>query len=217
MSTPAHVIFDLDGTLVDSAPDLATAVNRMRADFGLVPLELAVVRGYVGDGARVLVERTLGPEHADLRESGLGSFLRHYGEHLIDETRPYPGIVQLLAALAAAGLTASVLTNKPEALSRRLLEGLGLDRAFLAIVGGDTLTVKKPQPDGVRVLMKRAGTEASRTLLVGDSLVDLATARASGVAFCGVAWGFDPDRLVGANVPIVTSPAVLGAALVERW
>jgi phosphoglycolate phosphatase len=191
-----HVCFDLDGTLVDSRADLADAVNHVLTDLGLPPMPIAVVQGFVGDGARKLVERALGPEAPTaLVDDALARFLDHYGRHLLDATRPYPGIPPLLEALRARAVTLSVLTNKPEGMSRAILDGLGLGRPFVAVVGGDTLPRRKPDPAGVEHLLRLGGSTREEMLLVGDSAVDVRTARAAGTAFCGVAWGLAPEAL----------------------
>jgi phosphoglycolate phosphatase len=213
----AHVIFDLDGTLVDSRADLAGAVNYTRETLGLSPLDPHTVSRYVGDGARALIERALGPARRELWNHGLQTFLGYYRQHLLDRTGFYPGMLELLADLAAARISASVLTNKPEDLSRRILAGLGALDAFGGLVGGDTLPVRKPDPGGVACLVERAGVARERTLMVGDSLVDVATARAAGVAFCGVGWGFDPERLAAEPVALAASAAALQQVLLGGW
>jgi phosphoglycolate phosphatase len=200
-----HVCFDLDGTLVDSRADLADTVNHVLADLGRPAMPAAVVQGFVGDGARKLVERSLGSApSAALVDDALARFLERYGRHLLDATKPYPGIPPLLEALRARAITLSVLTNKPEGMSRAILDGLGLGPLFLAVVGGDTLPRRKPDPAGVEHLLRLAGGERAQMLLVGDSAVDVRTARAAGTAFCGVAWGLAleglraecPDRII---------------------
>jgi phosphoglycolate phosphatase len=211
-----HVAFDLDGTLVDSGTDIAAAANHVLAGLGLPALPPATLRRYVGDGARVLVQRALGPAHEDRLDEALAAFLARYGEHLLDATRPYDGIPELLAALAARGVRLSVLTNKPVAMSRRILDGLGLLGRFVEVVGGDSLPTRKPDPAGVHHLRARTGTAAARTLLVGDSGIDVRTACAAGVAFCGVAWGLTPESLAAAApARIVERPADL-VAVVDR-
>jgi len=210
-----HVCFDLDGTLVDSRADLAEAVNRVLAELGRSPMPIAVVQGFVGDGARKLVERALGAEPAAERvDDALARFLDHYGRHLLDATRPYPGIPQLLEALRARTVTLSVLTNKPEGMSRAILDGLGLGRLFIAVVGGDTLPRRKPDPAGVEHLLQLGGGTRDEILLVGDSAVDVRTARAAGTAFCGVAWGLAPEAL-RAEAPdrIISDPSELLAVV----
>ncbi len=195
MSRFAHLIFDLDGTLVDTKADLAAATNHVLASFGLPPLSIEQVGDYVGNGARVLMERALGPANAGLVSRGFELFLAYYGAHLLDQTRIYAGIERLLAATQAQALTLSVLTNKPEAPSRAIITGLGLAPYFTAIVGEDTLPTRKPNPQGVLYLQRLTGIDLQETLLVGDSRVDCETGRAAGVTTCGVTWGFDAEGL----------------------
>jgi phosphoglycolate phosphatase len=212
----AHVVFDLDGTLVDSRADLAAAVNHVLAELGLPVIPLATVERYVGEGARVLVERALGAERATLVPRGLELFMDYYGAHLLDATRPYPGVPEALAALADRGVVLSVLTNKPAVMSRAIVEGLGLGARFRAVLGGDSLPVRKPDPAGLDRLRQRTGTARERMLLVGDSPVDLRTAHAGRVAFCGVAWGLAPEALRAAGAErMIERPAEL-VPLVER-
>jgi phosphoglycolate phosphatase len=191
----AHVVFDLDGTLVDSRDDLAAAVNHVLRSHGLRALPVETLAGYVGDGARMLVQRALGRDHQRLLPSALEAFLDYYGDHLLDATRAYPGIADTLAALRGRGVALSVLTNKPAAMSRAILSGLGLASWFGDVVGGDSLPARKPDPAGLAYLGARAGTSPERMLLVGDSAIDLRTAQAGCVAFCGVTWGFTPEAL----------------------
>lgn len=207
-----HVVFDLDGTLVDSRADLASAVNHVLRSLSLPELPPETLYGYVGDGARALVERALGAAHQDRIEAGVGMFMEYYGAHLLDATRPYPGMVEALVALTSRPVALSVLTNKPVSLSRRILEGLALAPRFVEIVGGDSLPTRKPDPEGIEHLRARTGTPRERTLLVGDSPVDVCTARAAGIAFCGVAWGLVPAALRAARPErLVETPAELVA------
>ena len=195
MSRFAHLIFDLDGTLVDSRADLAAATNVMLESFGLAPLTIEQVTGYIGDGARVLVQRALGPERAALVPQGFAIFMEHYLAHLLDLTRPYEGILPLLVAAQAQGIVLSVLTNKPEAPSRAILSGLGLAQYFSSVIGGDTLSVRKPDPHGVAHLQQVSGLPLTQTLLIGDSRIDIETGQAAGVVTCGVTWGFGTQGL----------------------
>jgi phosphoglycolate phosphatase len=205
-----HVIFDLDGTLVDTLADLTLAVNHVRGIVGAEPLACEVVRTYVGEGARRLITRALGGEYADRIEEALRAFFAFYGAHLLDHTRPYPGIPALLARLRARGAGCSVLTNKPEGLSRRVLAGLRLLGCFDMVLGGDSLAVRKPDPAGVAHVAQRSGVPPGRLLLVGDSGIDARTATAAGVAFCGVTWGFAPDEVRrAAPVWIIDTPGEL--------
>lgn len=209
-----HVAFDLDGTLIDSRADLAGAVNHVLRTLGLREIDPQTLYGLVGEGARVLVQRALGPAHQELVEEGLPVFMEYYGAHLLDATRPYPGVVEMLTAIAERGVVASVLTNKPEAMSRTILDGLGLSSRFIALIGGNTLPTRKPDPAGLERLRAQTGTPRERMLLVGDSGIDVRTARAAGVPFCGVAWGLTPDGLAAADPErVVSHPADLVAVV----
>jgi phosphoglycolate phosphatase len=180
-------IFDLDGTLVDSVDDLAAAVNHGLALAGLPLRGRAEVRSFIGDGARLLLERAVG-QRQDKLEEALAGWREHYNAHLLDHTRPYPGVAE---ALARSGRTLAVQTNKPGAMARRILEGLGLLSCFAVVIGGGEAP-SKPDPAGVRTILERVGARPQDAVFVGDSLVDLATARNAGVAFVGVGWGLVP-------------------------
>lgn len=194
MSRFAHLLFDLDGTLVDTRADLTAATNVVLATFGLPPLPLSQVAGYVGSGVRVLVERALGPASAHLVDRGVELFMDYYQAHLLDQTSAYAGIETFLAAAYRRGVRVSLLTNKPEAASRAILSGLGLAAFFGTVVGGDSLPVKKPDPQGVLYLQRLTGLSCADTLLIGDSAIDVATGRAAGVQMCGVTWGFGAEE-----------------------
>jgi phosphoglycolate phosphatase len=194
-----HAAFDLDGTLIDSRADLVAAVNHVLGSFELPAIDPATLAGYVGHGARALLERVLGRAAPARLDEGVARFLAYYAEHLLDETRPYPGIEDLLDGLGERGVALSVLTNKPETLSRAILDGLRLSDRFVALIGGDTLPTRKPDPTGLLQLCRSADAQPAESLLVGDSPVDLETARAAGVAFCGVAWGLQPAVLEAAR------------------
>jgi phosphoglycolate phosphatase len=193
---PAALVFDLDGTLLDSRRDLATAVNRVRSSYGLEPLALAEVLALVGEGARNLVARALGldPETAEASETArldeaLARFFGHYEEVCLDTTRPYPGIPEALRALAPR-YPMALCTNKPERFTRLLLDRLDLARHLPHLVAGDTLPTRKPDPAGMRLLAERMGVSLAEAMLVGDSRVDAATAAAAGCRFALVTWGF---------------------------
>lgn len=177
-------VLDLDGTLVDSLEDLHASVNHALAAVGLPLRRLDEVRGFVGEGARVLLTKAVG-DRTDLLDPALAAWRAHYEVHCLDRTRPYPGIEPLLAG---AGRTLAVHTNKPGAMARKILAGLGLLPCFLAVVGGDEAP-RKPDPAGLLGLMQRAGAGSAETVFVGDSRHDLATARAAGVACVAVTWG----------------------------
>ena len=186
----AHLIFDLDGTLVDTKADLSAATNHMLRELNLPLLSIAQVESFIGLGARVLIERALGQERAALVTDGFALFMDYYNAHLLDRTRPYPGMETLLAAARAQGISLSVLTNKPEQPTRAILSGLGLSDYFSVVIGGDTLPKRKPDPGGIFVLQQAVGRALTETLLVGDSEIDMRTGRAAGIATCGVTWGF---------------------------
>jgi phosphoglycolate phosphatase len=186
----ALVVFDLDGTLVDSSVDLANGVNALLSGLGAAPIPTADVTAMVGEGAAVLVRRALSARGLDPATPGaLDRFLAHYDAHLLDNTAPYPGIVETLDALSGrVGL--AVLTNKPAHATELMLMGLGLRRYFRDVIGGDTSWGRKPAPAGLLHLCGRAGVEPAQTLLVGDSAVDLATARHAGTRVCLARYGF---------------------------
>lgn len=202
----SHVIFDLDGTLIDSKDDLACAVNVALRSLSLEPKNPADLYGYIGSGARVLVEKALGPENSPLLSEALDLFLAHYRRHLLDRTRPYPGVSELLAELSRMGVRVTLLTNKPADLTEKIIDGLGLRQMFAAMVAGDTLAKKKPDPTGALYLCRVVGVQAHQSMVVGDSMIDVETAKAAGAKSCGVTWGFGgakvaeagPDHLIDA-------------------
>jgi phosphoglycolate phosphatase len=192
------VVFDLDGTLVDSSADLAASLNHALAAMGRPTVDLATVRGLIGRGARMLIREALalGGETGDaLVARAHPIFLAHYADHLRDATRPYPGVEAALDALAAAGARLAICTNKPERLALKLVMMLGWRRRFAAIVGADTLAVRKPDPAPLREAVARAG--GGRAAMIGDSITDADTARAAGLPFVAVSFGF-ADRPVAA-------------------
>ena len=190
------LIFDLDGTLIDSKLDLAQAVNATRAHMGMEPLENEQVYSYVGNGAPVLIRRALGDQATEPQvQEALEYFLEYYRDHPLDFTRLYPGVRQSLERLAAAGKRMAVLTNKPVRISRAILNGLNVSDYFFQIYGGNSFDFKKPHPVGVEALMREACVGRDATLMVGDSRVDVETARNAGIQCCGVTYGFQPESL----------------------
>jgi len=190
------LIFDLDGTLIDSKLDLAHAVNATRSHMGLTPLEHERVYSYVGNGAPVLIRRAMGAEASEAEvQEALEFFLEYYREHYLDYTKLYPGVRETLDRLHAAGKRMAVLTNKPVRISRAILDGLGVGGHFFQVYGGNSFDLKKPNPIGVEMLMRETGIRADRTLMIGDSSVDTQTARNAGIASCGVTYGFAPETL----------------------
>ena len=191
------IIFDLDGTLIDSKLDLAHAVNAARAHMRMSPLEHERIYSYVGNGAPVLIRRVLGPEipQADV-DRALKFFLDYYRDHMLDYTTLYPGVAEVLNELRARHRRLAVLTNKPYRISEAIIRGLGLGDHFFRVYGGNSFEQKKPHPVGIATLMEESGIEANVTLMVGDSSVDIQTARNAGVRSVGVTYGFQPETLV---------------------
>jgi len=190
MNNVRLVVFDLDGTLVDSSLDLANAVNAMLGDLGVHRLPDPEIVAMVGEGAAVLVRRALAASRLDPETPGaLDRFLDHYNAHLLDHTRPYPGMSETLEHLAARTPLA-VLTNKPGYATARVLEGLDLQGYFRATIGGDTSFGRKPAPAGLAHLATIVDAAIGSVLLVGDSPVDLATARHAGARICLARYGF---------------------------
>ncbi|MDX1982120.1 MAG: HAD-IA family hydrolase [Bryobacteraceae bacterium] len=191
------LIFDLDGTLIDSQLDLAYSVNATRAHMGMPPLPHETVFSYVGNGAPVLVRRSLGPSASDADvERGLAYFLQYYREHMLDNTTLYPGVRETLDAFRAAGRQMAVLTNKPVRFSEGIVAGLGLESHFFRIYGGNSFEQKKPDPIGIDTLLRESGLERERAMMIGDSAVDVRTARNANVKAVGVTYGFQPESLV---------------------
>ena len=201
----AAVVYDLDGTLVDSRGDLADSVNAMLARMGLPRREERAIHGFIGEGAERLIRRSLGPEHEGRYPQAAPIWREEYGRRLLSRTRLYPGIADLLRVRPALR---AVLTNKPGAFAREILGGLGIAGAFRLVVGGDEAP-RKPSPEGLLRLCGELGVSPREALLVGDSAVDLATARAASVRFCAVTWGLgDRAALSTADYICDTAPEV---------
>ena len=192
------LIFDLDGTLIDSKRDLADSVNAMRLHLGEPPLADETVYSYVGNGAPVLVRRALPDRPEEEIQRGLGYFLEYYRDHMLDATTLYPGVREVLDELLAGNVKMAVLTNKPVRFSEHLIKGLGLDGHFFRIYGGNSFEEKKPHPKGIELLMEESGIGRAQTIMVGDSAVDIMTARNAQVRACGVSWGFQPETFADA-------------------
>lgn len=214
MLRPGALVFDLDGTLIDSRRDITVAINRMRAELGLPPLALEQVVTMVGEGARLLVERAL-PERPDQVDHALARYLEHYEQVCLETTRPYPGVPEMLGSLSAR-YPLALLSNKGEALSRKILDGLDLARFFREILGGDSLATRKPDPGGLRLLAERLKVPVERLLLIGDTWIDAETAHNAGCAFALVDWGFPkPPELDAVKADLWAETAgELAAALV---
>ena len=188
------LIFDLDGTLVDSELDLANSVNATLEKIGRKPLSVELIASYVGQGVAVLISRALGADATpELMEQSKEIFLAHYREHMLDNTATYPGVREALAELN--GHRMAVLTNKPVRFSREMLKGLGLAERFLQIYGGNSFANKKPDPIGLHRLMEETQVPAERTLMIGDSISDVMAGRNAGAWTCGVNYGFGAPTL----------------------
>ena len=187
------LIFDLDGTLIDSKRDLTDSVNATRAWKQLPPLPDDIVSAYVGNGAATLIRRALphltDEEHAEAHKF----FLQYYRDHMLDATTLYPGVREALDRLHVESVAMAILTNKPVRFSVSLIAGLKLDRHFFRIYGGNSFAEKKPHPAGIEKLIEESGADRGGTVMVGDSAVDIMTARNAHVRACGVSWGFQPE------------------------
>jgi phosphoglycolate phosphatase len=191
------VIFDLDGTLIDSKLDLVHSVNAARGHMNLAPISADLVASYVGSGAPVLMRRALGAEASEAEvQRALRYFLDYYRDHMLDNTYLYPGVREALDQLHGAGTKLAVLTNKPVRFSQALVHGLGLGAHFFRVYGGNSFEQKKPDPIGIRTLVEESGADPQRTIMVGDSGVDIRTARNARVLACGVTYGFQPETFV---------------------
>jgi phosphoglycolate phosphatase len=207
MAAPT-IVFDLDGTLVDTAPDLIETLNHLFAREKLDPVPFDEARPLIGGGARTLIERGLAVQGRACGEAEVDhlykTFVAHYAEHIAERSRPFPELEEALDELAGRGCRFAVCTNKLEWLSVRLLDALGLSARFAAICGQDTFGVQKPDPDILHATLRRAGGSAERAVMVGDSSTDIATARAAGVPVIAVDFGytaepvasFGPDRII---------------------
>jgi phosphoglycolate phosphatase len=191
------VVFDLDGTLIDSLRDLAEALNAALAELApqTAPLSLSQVRRFIGDGARVLVTRSLAAAGLSISaDELLPVFIAAYRRHLLEHTTLYAGVREALDALRGREL--AVLSNKPGDMSRAILSGLGIAERFFRIVGGNDVPQRKPDPAGLRELMDACGATPERTIIVGDSAVDVLTGKAAGTHTVGVRYGFAPESLL---------------------
>lgn len=189
---PALIMFDLDGTLIDSAPDLAVAVNSMLADYGREPLTVGEIRRMIGDGVAKLVARALAARQCEPADAAAAerSFMRHYESAATSLTTVFPGAAQALQALKAAGIPLAVCTNKPQRITAEILAGLGLAAYFAHVIGGDSLPFRKPDPRVLLALLEACSAVPENSFLVGDSEVDAATAEAAGVPFVLMKHGY---------------------------
>jgi phosphoglycolate phosphatase len=188
------IVFDLDGTLIDSRRDLAESTNEMLASYGAPALPIDDVTMMVGEGARKLVERALAASGLDPAEpDALARFRRIYDRRLLRHTKPYNGVTEMVAQVRALGPLA-VLTNKPDEPTRRLLDAFDLSPSFRRVIGGDSSYARKPDPAGLQALMGEFGATPGTTWLVGDSMIDVQTARNAGTQMCVVLYGFGQQR-----------------------
>ncbi len=196
---PALVVFDLDGTLIDSAPDMHRAVNLMLADMGCPPLSLPEIRTMVGDGASALIARALAARQCVTADptKALEQFLEHYEENPTAFTPTFPGVPETLERLQAIGLTLAICTNKPTRLTHMILERLGINRFFVRVIAGDTLPFRKPDPRALIEVLNVFGTPPAAAIMVGDSEVDAATAHAANVPFVLMTYGYHRGPIDG--------------------
>jgi len=229
---PGHtaklLIFDLDGTLVDSREDLANSINAMLSHFGKHPLPHEVIASYIGDGAPMLVRRSLGdPDDENFVQDALLYFMAWYREHKLDNTYVYDGVKEALSAIQKSrdgastqgpqALKMAVLSNKPVGPSRAIVEALGLGQYFFQVFGGNSFHTKKPDPTGVQALLEEAGAAAEDTIIIGDSDIDVLTARNSGIYSVGVTYGLAPHTLQDAPPDVlIDKPQELALVLGSR-
>lgn len=207
MILPRTILFDLDGTLVDTAPDLAGAMNHVLAGFGRPPVPVDAVRHLVGHGARALIARGLavtGAARPDLVEGAMPLFLQHYAAHIADGSQPFAGAEAALDALAAADCCLAICTNKPTALAVALIDALGWRTRFAAIIGFDSAPQPKPDAAHVRATLAACGADAAGAVFVGDSATDVGAARNAGIPIVLVGFGYTdtPAADLGGDVVI---------------
>jgi phosphoglycolate phosphatase len=205
-------VFDLDGTLVDSAPDIHAALDRLMVHRRLPSFARAEVVGMIGDGVRVLLERAFAARGLVLDEDGFAHFMADYEANAAVLTRPFDGIPELLRGLGDAGWRLAVCTNKPVAAARVLLSGLGLDHHFSALGGGDSFPMRKPDPGHLRATLAAAGANAEGAVMIGDHANDMLAARGAGVRAIFAGWGYGPQSMAG-DAPIAVDVAAVRALL----
>jgi phosphoglycolate phosphatase len=215
------IVFDLDGTLIDTAPDLIDTLNFTLRQHGLQTVPFDDARPLIGGGARTMIQRALMADGRSATSTDVdalyGPFVAHYAEHLADRSRPFPGLLPALDRLDADGHRLAVCTNKLERLSKDLLGALDLSSRFAAICGQDSFGVQKPDPRMFRATVARAGGEPARAIMVGDSLTDIRTARAANVPVVGVDFGYSdvpvatlgPDRVISSFAELPAAIAAL--------
>lgn len=221
--TAPLLVFDLDGTLIETAPDLVDTLNVVLGREGLAPVPYETARNYIGGGARAMIARGVEAEGLVLPPAKLeqmfSDFIAHYSEHVADRSRPFPGLIDALDELAAGGHPFAVCTNKLERLSRLLLDALALSHRFAAICGQDTFGIQKPDPEVLRRTIHAAGGDPQRAIMIGDSATDVRTARGAGIPVIAVDFGyserpvveFEPDRLISHFAQLPAAVAAIAA------
>jgi phosphoglycolate phosphatase len=216
------IVFDLDGTLVDTAPDLIGTLNFTLKKNGLPEVPYEAARPMIGGGARGMIQQALVLEGRPAAPADVDAlytpFVAHYAEHIADRSRPFPGVEAALDRLAAAGYILAVCTNKLEWLSKKLMDALSLSDRFAAICGQDTFGIQKPDPQIFRGTVLSAGGDPARAIMVGDSITDISTARAAKVPIVAVDFGYTdvpiaelgPDRVISSYVELPAAIAALG-------
>jgi phosphoglycolate phosphatase len=223
---PGHtaklLIFDLDGTLIDSREDLANSINAMLKHYGKKELPHEVIASYIGDGAPMLVRRSLGdPDDENFLQDAVLYFMSWYREHKLDNTYVYDGVKECLDAIRKSRdglpLKMAVLSNKPVGPSRAIVEALGLGPYFFQVYGGNSFHTKKPDPAGVQILLEEAGVEPEEAVIIGDSDIDVLTARNAGIYSVGVTYGLAPHTLQDAPPDVlIDHPKELADVLGNR-
>ena len=223
--TTGTIVFDLDGTLIDTAPDLVDTLNVVFAREGLPPVPYETARNLIGGGARMMIARGIAAEGRTVTPAELErlfqDFLAHYSEHIADRSQPFPGLIDALDAMAANDWRFAVCTNKLEYLSVLLLKQLGLAHRFAAICGQDTFGVQKPDPEVLRRTIAAAGGTLRSAIMIGDSLTDIRTARAAGIPVIAVDFGYTdrpvselgPDRIISRFAELPSAAAELFVAI----
>lgn len=221
------IVFDLDGTLVDTAPDLLDSLNHCLNGVGVTRIREDEIRRYVGFGARTMIERAFAAHGKSLAEGQLDTlqarFIEHYAAQMPGRSTPFPGATDAMDRLERAGYRTAVCTNKLEGLSLKLLEGLGLAHRFSAICGADTFAFRKPDPRHLTATIERAGGDCDRALMVGDSMTDIDTAKAAGIPVVAVDFGyterpvrdFNPDRVISSytELDVAMAEALIGTTV----
>jgi phosphoglycolate phosphatase len=210
------LVLDLDGTLVDSAPDIAAALNRLMAARALPPFTLAEVTAMVGDGVQVLLDRAFAARGAAPDAAALAAFSADYGANCAVATRPYPGAEAALAHLAGDGWRLAVCTNKPEAMARAVLAATGLDGFLSAVGGGDSFATRKPDPAHLLATLAAAGADPARAVMLGDHRNDIIAARGAGLPGVFAAWGYGTPAMAEGAAAVATGFAEI-PPLVERF